>query len=540
MRNFFKHNKPVNKQYLQPVIYSLLLSVGIITGFFISPPIKSRFYQILDIIKTDYVEEPNPRELEEDAITGMLTMLDPHSSFIPAEMVTYSQRQIKGNYQGIGVDFVLYKDTPVLVNVNPKGPAFVGGLAEGDRILSIDDLPLYGKDINRNKIIAAISGLPGTGIALRIFRPRNKRVIEVTLRRGQVPVKSVETFYKIDRFTGLIQITSFSSQTHKEFRHALELLQKEGIKNLVIDIRNNGGGLLRESIKIANEFLEKGDIITYTKGRKRKTEKYKADGKGLFKEGRVILITNRYTASASEILAGALQDNDRALIIGTRTFGKGLVQEPYQLPDGSSLKLTVARYFTPSGRSIQKPYTRDVAAYRQEIFRRNDAARSLSGESDSFYTKFGRTVFAGGGIHPDFVLTDTINEVERFEKILPGLFHSGMLQVFLFDNLRSELKRVNQSYKSAVAFSVNYNLSASIMKACIRFIVSHEKYKNLKITPSAENLLRKYLKAEIGKQCFGEAGYHQIINREEGLFGRIQLALLVYDNELKTPNKKSN
>jgi carboxyl-terminal processing protease len=539
LRKLFKNTKPVNRQYLQPVIYSLLLTAGIITGFFISPPEKSRFYQILDIIKTDYVEQPNPRELEEDAITGMLTMLDPHSSFIPAEMVTYSQRQIRGNYQGIGVDFVLYKDTPVLVLVNQKGPAFVGGLTEGDRIIAANDVKMYGKEINRNKLIAALSGLPGTTLNLRIYRPRNNRIIEVTIRRGQVPIKSVETFYKIDRFTGLIQISSFSSTTHKEFRNALELLLKEGVKNIVIDIRNNGGGLLREAIKVSNEFLEKGDIITYTKGRKRKTEQYKADGKGLFKEGRVILITNRYTASASEILAGALQDNDRALIIGTRTFGKGLVQEPYQLPDGSSLKLTVARYFTPSGRSIQKPYTRDVAAYRQEIFRRNEPQKSISQDLDSFFTKKGRQVYAGGGIHPDFLLSDTLNEVERFEKQLPGLFHSGMLQVFIFDKLRNELKKVNKEYTTAFSFSINYTPSPAVMKACMKFINSHEKYKNLKINPISENLLRKYLKAAIGKQSFGEVGYHQIINREEGLFSRIQLALLVYDKELKTQNKIS-
>lgn len=535
MTSFFRKNK---KTFIQPVIYSLLLSIGIITGIFINPPTKSRFYQILDIVQTDYVEEPNPVELEEDAISGMLSQLDPHSSFVPAQLVEYSQRQITGIYQGIGVEFILYNDTAIITKIVPNGPSFIAGISEGDRILMVDEVKLTGSKIDRNQIIRAISGEPGSLANVKIYRKRNQRIIQTQIRRGQVPLKSIEVFYLIDKYTGLIKINSFSSNTHADFMIALNKLREAGSKNIVIDLRNNGGGLLREAIKIANEFLEKGDLITYTQGRKRKTERYRADGKGSFKEGRLLVITNRNTASASEILCGALQDNDRALIVGSRTFGKGLVQEPYRLPDGSSLKLTVARYYTASGRSIQKPYTRDVTAYRQEIFHRNDTLLQDTLDNEVYKTKYGRTVLAGGGISPDFNLTDTLNESSRYERLLPGIFNSGMLDVYIFDHIRNEVFKINKRYKTALEFSRNYTISSKIMSDIKKLIAKNPSYKNFKISPFAESLIRKYLKASLARQCFGESGYHQVINHEDGILSRIQLALISYDIEIKQLNKK--
>lgn len=526
------------KSYLQPTIYSLLVITGIIVGFFLKPATKSRIYQILDIVQNDYVDQPYPQELEEDAIKGMLSQLDPHTTFVPAALVEYTERKVKGNYQGIGVDYIIYQDTAVIVKVYTRGPAYIAGLSEGDRIIEADGQKLTGDNAKDNKIIEAISGEPNSIVKITIFRKRNKKIIETQIRRGSVPLKSVETYYLIDKYTGIIKIKSFSANTYNEFKDALNALQKAGMTNLVIDLRNNGGGLLREAIKIANEFLDKGDLITYTQGRKRNKEVYKASGTGSFKKGRLLVITNRSTASASEILTGALQDNDRAFVIGSRTFGKGLVQEPYRLPDGSSLRLTVARYYTPSGRSIQKPYTKDVEAYRQEIYRRNEQIDLDTSEKKYFSTKLSRPLGAGGGISPDFTLTDTLNESEKFEIYLPGLFNSGILDIYILDHLRNEVFNVNNKYHSALQFARSYEISPSIWHNLKRYLESKPKYKNLRITPVGENLIKKYIKASIARLCFGEEGYQQVINQEEGITSRIQLAIMAYDKEFQKLTNK--
>lgn len=526
------------RSFLQPTIYSLLLIAGIVVGFFLKPPTKSRIYQILDIVQNDYVDQPYPQELEEDAIKGMLSQLDPHTTFVPAALVEYTERKVKGNYQGIGVEYIIYQDTAVITKTYLKGPAFMAGLNEGDRIIEADGHSLTGENAKNEKIIEAISGEAGSIAKIKIYRKRNNKIIESQIRRGSVPLRSVDAFYLIDKYTGIIKIKSFSATTHTEFKDALIKLQKAGMKNLVIDLRNNGGGLLREAIKIANELLEKGDLITFTQGRKRRKEAYKASGNGIFKTGRILVITNRSTASASEILTGALQDNDRAFIIGARTFGKGLVQEPYRLPDGSSLRLTVARYYTPSGRSIQKPYTKDVEAYRQEIYRRKDITDIDSTEQIYYSTKLNRTLRAGGGISPDLVITDTLNESDKFEFHLGGIFTSGILDVFVLDHMRQEIYKVNGKYHSALSFAHNYKISSTIFNNISKYINANPKYKNLKINAFGENLIRKYIKAYIARICFGEEGYQQVINQEEGLNIRIQLALMAYDKEFQKLQKK--
>jgi carboxyl-terminal processing protease len=508
-----------------------------------NPPQKSRFYQILDIVQEDYIEKPNPRELEEDAISGMLSQLDPHSSFVPFEFVEFSQRQIKGNYQGIGIEFIVFSDTAVITRVVRNGPGFKSGLQEGDRIVKADLNDIVGEFATRKDITNAITGNPGTHVILTVYRKRNNRMLEFNVPRGTVPVKSIDVFYMIDRFTGFIKINSFGTNTHKEFIEAVELLKKSGMKNLVLDLRNNGGGLLRESIRISNEFLEKGKIITFTDGRKRKRENYKADGSGRYKDMRLLLLVNRNTASASEIVAGALQDHDRAVIMGHRTFGKGLVQEPYRLPDGSSLRLTVARYFTPSGRSIQKPYTRDVDAYRQEIFKRTgmDELMRMSDTTPvytSYKTKNGRPLQGGGGIYPDVYFTDTVPEVEKFERMLPGLFHSGMFDIFVLDYSRDQMYLINQKYKSIIDFNSKYSVSNTMLTRFYSFIKNRKEFAQIKSHSQTDKLIKKYLKAHLARLSFGESGYSQVINSEEEVFKKVQIALFGYDKILSSPKTK--
>jgi carboxyl-terminal processing protease len=511
--------------------------VGVMIGIYINQPEKTRFYQILDLVKADYVEEPDPVALEEDAIHGMLSQLDPHSSYTPADLVAYTQRQIVGNYQGIGVDFLLFNDSVLITDVQPNGPSFTAGLTAGDRIVSVDNQTLVGQNMTRKLVLASLNGAPNSQVKLQVYRKRTNRIFETNVVRGRVPVKGIDVFYAIDKYTGYIQIKSFGAQTHKEFRMALVQLKSLGIQNLVVDLRGNGGGLLRESIKIANEFLPRGALITYTLGRKRRMEKYNADGNGIFKEGKVVLLVNKFTASASEIIAGAMQDNDRALVVGERTFGKGLVQEPYRLPDGSSLRLTVARYFTPSGRSIQKPYTRDVAAYRQEVFSRNMPAENGDSIAGQYFTKNGRMLNEAGGIDPDFVLSDTINQRTRLERLLPGFTQSGALEAFVFDRMRKDMLIVQSKYKNVAAFIRNYHVSNATLKECYAFIKTQPRFEAIKQSKLLDNLIESNLKAYLAKISFGNAGYSQVVNFQESIFARIQLALFAY-NKMLTPNKQ--
>lgn len=517
------------KLFWQPVIYSLLLTIGLLTGFFIAPVEKSRFYQILDIVKADYVDEPNPRELEEDAITGMLSQLDPHSSFVPADLVEYAQRQISGNYQGIGIEFILFQDTPVVISVTPHGPAFSSGIKRGDRIIEVDKTLTTQKELTRNDVISLISGQSGSTCVLKIYRPHNQRTLTTQVFRAQVPVRSIEVYYMIDRSTGYLQIRSFSARTHADFMIAVNKLKEAGMKNLVIDLRNNGGGLLRESIKLSNEFLKKNQMIAFTRGRKRRPETYRADGKGKLSNMPTLVLVNNRTASASEIFAGALQDNDRALISGSRTFGKGLVQEPYRLPDGSSLRLTVARYYTPSGRSIQKPYTRNIQEYRQEIFRRG---QDTTQKNTLFYTLSGREVAAGGGISPDFQMTDTLSQTQKFEKHLPGLLHSRLIDMFLIDHMRDELFAINRNYPKYTSFAKHYKVSNATLNKLKQYLNKHYDVTTLTYDTEAMNLLRKFIKSELAKYCYSPSGFSYTRNWEDGLFPKIQLAFLAYSKIL--------
>lgn len=531
-----RNSRSRRKSYLQPVIYSLLLLGGIITGIFINPQHKTRFYQILDIVKLDYVEKPEPIELEEFAIKGMLSQLDPHSTFIPKELVDYTQGQVKGNLFTIGADFILYADTPIVISVPHQSSAFVSGLKEGDRILSVNNKSLTNQKYEYAKVAALLSGKQNTFLTLKVLRKKNKRVFETQVKLVKQELKAVDVYYMLDRYTGLIKINYFGANTHNEFKNALSKLSEKGAKNIVIDLRNNGGGLLRESIKIANEFLEKGNLISYTKGRKRKTEKFFSDGKGIFKKGRVLILTNSNTASASEILSGALQDNDRAFIIGARTFGKGLVQEPYLLPDGSFLRLTVAKYYTPSGRSIQKPYTKNIEEYKLEIFNRNKKQVEDEKEEEEYFSLIkNRKLLAGGGIWPDMNLSDSLNTKKIINSAYPNIFSNKLFQIFVLDFCKNEVLQINKRYNNPVSFNRNYQISNTLFLNFKKFVKNQRSPNYFKQNSEVETdkLLKQYLKAYLAQQCFSDAGYSLVINTQEGVFTKIQLGLFLYDKHLK-------
>src|SRR5688500_18094876 len=357
-----------------PLMFSVVLILGMLIGFklressstaksFFSFQKRSPLQEVIDLINLKYVDAINTDTLSEEAIERILTRLDPHSVYIPPVDLKEVNEDLQGNFQGIGVEFHILHDTVNVVNVLPKGPSERAGLMAGDQFLKVGDSVVAGVDISPVMIKSLLRGPAGSSVEVTMLRGKEKKLL--TIKRGTIPLPSLDAAYMLDRETGLIRINKFSQTTYEEFMQAMENLQAKGLKKLVLDLRGNGGGILGEAVDIADEFLDGDKLIVYTQGNKIAKEEYRCKRPGLFEQGKLVVLTDEVSASASEIVAGALQDWDRATIVGRRTFGKGLVQEQYDLSDGAALRLTVARYYTPSGRSIQKSY-KGNGGYRDE------------------------------------------------------------------------------------------------------------------------------------------------------------------------------
>jgi len=384
---------------------------------------------ILNIIESNYVDTVNRAELIEAAIPSILKKLDPHSIYIPAKDLSRANEPLQGNFEGIGISFNMLTDTILVINTIPGGPSEKTGLIAGDKILYVNDSLVAGKGISDEKVMGMLKGPRGTIVSLKILRKGHNELLSFSITRDKIPMYSVEVAYMINKDIGFIRITNFAITTFDEFIKALEELKSKGMTKLIIDLRSNSGGIMDAAIQIANQFLKEGDLIVYTKGRTQPRNEARATGKGEFETGDLVILIDELSASASEILAGAIQDNDRGTIIGRRSFGKGLVQEPVQFTDGSGIRLTVARYYTPTGRSIQKPYKDGFEDYYDDLNKRYDRHEFENSDSirfpDSlkFTTPGGRTVYGGGGIMPDnFVPVDTTGITQYFIKVSPFIY----------------------------------------------------------------------------------------------------------------------
>ena len=424
-----------------PLLFSITMIAGIFIGYKMKErmPGKSFFYlekrrpmqEIMNLIENKYVDDVNVKALADTAIEAVLSKLDPHSVFIPADELEEYNEEIKGSFYGIGIEFNIFDDTLNVTNVLKDGPGYIAGLKVGDKIIKAGPIAIAGKKMDGDSIRKVLRGDRGSKVNVTVLR--NKELLNIEIERDIIPVTSVDAYYMIDSVTGYIRLNKFSTQTYREFMLSLEELKKQHLQKLILDLRGNGGGVLDEAVEIADEFLEGDKLITYTEGKHSPKKEYRCRREGQFEKGELVILVDEGTASASEVLAGALQDWDRATIIGRRSFGKGLVQEQYELGDNSALRLTIARYYTPSGRSIQRSYVNGGKAYYEEIAKRFSNggvlnADSVKTDSSKIYkTHAGKKIYGGGGIAPDFfVAADT----SRFGIATATAYTKGIISDF--------------------------------------------------------------------------------------------------------------
>lgn len=473
-----------------------------------------------------YVDSVDEKKLVEDAIRGMLEKLDPHSSYSDPEEVKALTEPLQGNFEGIGVQFNMVDDTLLVIQPVSKGPSEKVGIMAGDRIVSVNDTAIAGVKMSREEIMRRLRGPKGTKVNLGIVRRGVAETLKFTVKRDKIPVKSVDAVYMIRPGIGYIRIGNFGATTYDEFMQGLQQLKSQGMTDLVLDLQDNGGGYLEAAVKIANEFLERKDLIVYMEGRQAPRADYNAQGNGSMRQGHVFVLVNEFTASAAEIVSGAIQDHDRGTIIGRRTFGKGLVQRPIPLPDNSMIRLTIAHYYTPSGRCIQKPYTKgdreDYALDFEKRLKHGELTNRDSihfADSLKFYTlKKHRPVYGGGGIMPDvFVPLDTL-QYTKFHRqlVLKGIVINTDLRYI--DNHRDQLKSLFPTFESfRDGFQVPQQLVDDVLKEGEKQNVKPKDDDELQKTLP---YLKTQLKALIARDLFDMSEYFQIINETSDIVNK--------------------
>ncbi len=478
---------------------------------------RNNFNMLLHIIEQQYVDSVNSKELTDNAMTSILKELDPHSAYIPAEDLESVNEELEGSFSGIGIQFNLLNDTINVVDVISGGPSERCGLMPGDRIITVDDSLYVGKNITNEKVMKNLRGAKGSVVKLGIQRKGESELLTFEVERGDIPLHSVDASFIISPGIGYILVSKFGRTTFEEFLVALARLRNEGAESYIIDLRGNGGGYMDAAINMVNEFMMAGELIVYTEGRAFPREDAVANGMGSFKEQPVIVLTDEWSASASEIFAGAIQDNDRGLVVGRRTFGKGLVQNQLPLSDGSAVRLTIARYHTPSGRCIQKDYAMgDDESYNMDILNRYNRGEFFSADSIKqhtdlvFTTAGGRTVYGGGGIMPDvFIPSDTTHVTPYYTDVI----NKSLLYKYAFEYVDSNRERLSQAdnYKELLSMLDSNRLIND-------FIVYADKngvparYADIKVSRA---VLLRLLQAYIARDVIGDEAFYPIFMSDD-------------------------
>jgi len=463
-----------------------------------------------------YVDKVDEGKLVEDAIVGMLDKLDPHSEYSDAEETKRLTEPLEANFDGIGVSFNMQKDTLYIIQVISGGPSEKVGILAGDRIIYVEDTLIAGVNMKNTDIQKKLRGPRGTTVNVKVKRGSRPELIPFKITRGNIPITSLDAAYMADKTTGYIRLSRFANTSADEFAAAVEKLKKQGMKNLIFDLQSNGGGYLHIANSIADDFLGKDKLIVYTQGNKQPRENASATEKGNFEDGRLVIMVDEFSASASEIVSGAVQDWDRGVIIGRRSFGKGLVQKPIPMPDGSMIRLTVARYYTPSGRNIQKPYDNGEKEYNRDLIDRYNKGELMSADSIHFpdSLKFQtlvskRTVYGGGGIMPDvFIPYDSTRYTDYHRKVVnAGLINQ--VAITHLDRYRSQMKT---KYKDIAAYKANFQITNEIItdlkEAAEKENIEYDEEQFNK----SESLLKLQIKALIARDLFDTNEYYEVIN----------------------------
>ncbi|HKR05151.1 MAG TPA: S41 family peptidase [Bacteroidia bacterium] len=526
-------NKRSLYKYL-PLILAVVLAAGIFIGsrmnvsfvpsrtFFSSKANQSnKLSDVLNYIQNEYVDTVNQKNLVDISIEQMLQNLDPHSAYIPEENLQAANEPLEGNFEGIGVEFHIQQDTIMVVTTISGGPSDMVGIQPGDRIVKVDGKNVAGIGITNNDVFQKLRGPGGTKVKISVLRRTQPGLIDFNITRGKIPIYSVDVFYMVDAKTGYMKVNRFAATTFEpEFMNALSKLKKQGMTQLILDLRGNPGGYLDAATKLADEFLPDKKLIVYTQGKSRPKTVYEATKEGNFETGKVVVMIDQGSASAAEILAGALQDWDRATIVGRRSFGKGLVQEQTIFPDGSALRLTIARYYTPTGRSIQKSYKGGYEEYQHEVDERfkngefENADSIKEADTVKYTTPGGKIVYGGGGIKPDvFVPLDTSENSDYGN----DLFRSNLISQFAYDYVdknRSSLKQ----YKDFKSYHDQFQISDQLFDEFILYAEKQGVKKNEAGIKKSGKQIKLQLKAFIARQVFGNNGFFPVINEADNTF----------------------
>lgn len=527
-----------------PILMTLCIVIGILIGNFFANHFSgnrlniinsgsNRLNNLLHIIDDQYVDKVNIDSLVDQAIPQILAELDPHSVYISAKDVQSANDDLKGSFSGVGIEFTIRQDTIHVQNVIKNGPAERAGLLAGDKIISVDGKPFVGKIVTNDEAMRRLKGPKDTKVKIGVIRYGEKKTKFFTVTRGEIPQKSISATYMLDDTTGYIRIKSFGQTTYPELLIALAKLSQNGFENLVIDLRDNTGGYLQSAVQIANEFLPKNRLIIYTQGRKSPRQDYKSDGHGSYQNIPMVVLINEGSASSSEIFAGAMQDNDRATIIGRRSFGKGLVQQQIGFPDGSMIRLTVARYYTPSGRCIQKPYTSgEDQSYMQDLMSRYQHGEFFSQDSikhngPAYHTSNGRVVYGGGGVTPDiFVPEDTTNVTSYYKQASM----SGLILQFAFTYTDDNRPKLN-TFKEMMQLN-DYLVKQNTVEKFANYADAHGlQRRNLMIRRSYP-LLERYINSRIIYNMLDEEAWNKYLNQNDPV---IMTALKVFRDKVAFP-----
>ena len=515
-----------NNRYM-PILMAVSVVVGILIGTFYANHFSgnrlsiinsgsNKLNNLLRLVDDQYVDTVNVNDLVEKAMPQILAELDPHSVYITAKDMQIANDDLKGSFSGVGIEFTIRHDTLHVQQVISNGPAERAGLIAGDRIVMVDDKPFTGKTLTNEEAMHRLKGPKDTKVKLGILRGKEKTIRNYVVTRGDIPTRSVTATYMLDDKTGYIRLKNFGENTYPELLIALAQLSQQGFKNLTIDLRGNTGGYLESAVQIANEFLPKGELIVYTQGRRSPRQEYRSDGRGSYQQIPLVVLIDEGSASASEILAGAIQDNDRGTIIGRRSFGKGLVQKPMAFNDGSMIRLTIARYYSPSGRCIQKPYVSgDNKDYEEDLLTRYQHGEFFSQDSikhtgPAYKTRIGREVFGGGGITPDIFVAEDTTDVTSYYK---QASMSGLILQFAFEYTDDNRQKLNE-YKEEKDLEKYLAKQNMVEKFATYAEKNGLKRRNLMIQRS-HKLLERYINSRIIYNMMSEQAWVEYLNGDD-------------------------